>query len=232
MTMMMVPTKETILVIMANESTQTAIEKTLRQGGYEVVLAPDEASALAAIQEVAPSLIVIDWQAGYIERIRLHRSVKNVPIIVFGSESVCSEEECLEDLERGADLVVCNETPRQLAARVRAILRRKQAEQVSSIHRHIGIQMDLDRHEVRVKGVLVELTPKEFQILRHFMESPGRVFSRQEMLNCVWGEGYALEEHALDVHIHSLRQKIEDDPAKPKLIVTVRGVGYKFRVPS
>ena len=92
-----------------------------------------------------------------------------------------------------------------------------------------GVQMDLDRHEVRVNGELVDLTPKEFQILRHFLEAPSRVFSRQEMLNCVWGEGYALEEHALDVHIHSLRQKIEDDPAKPKLIITVRGIGYKLR---
>ena len=89
--------------------------------------------------------------------------------------------------------------------------------------------MDLDRHEVLVNGHVVDLTPKEFQILRQFLESPGRVFSRQEMLNQVWGEGYALEEHALDVHIHSLRQKIESDPTCPKKIVTVRGIGYKLR---
>lgn len=89
--------------------------------------------------------------------------------------------------------------------------------------------MDLDRHEVTVGGQKVELTPKEFQVLQQFMEAPGRVFSRQEMLNRVWGEGYALEEHALDVHIHSLRQKIEIDAAEPRLIVTVRGVGYKLR---
>lgn len=89
--------------------------------------------------------------------------------------------------------------------------------------------MDVDRHEVSVGGRLVELTPKEFQILRQFLESPNRLFSRQEMLNKVWGEGYALEEHALDVHIHSLRQKIESDPANPRLIVTVRGIGYKLR---
>jgi DNA-binding response OmpR family regulator len=89
--------------------------------------------------------------------------------------------------------------------------------------------MDLDRHEVTVNGRLVELTPKEFQILRQFLEFPDRLFSRQEMLNKVWGEGYALEEHALDVHIHSLRQKIESDPARPRVIVTVRGIGYKLR---
>jgi DNA-binding response OmpR family regulator len=89
--------------------------------------------------------------------------------------------------------------------------------------------MDLDRHEVTVNGHAVDLTPKEFQILRQFLESPSRVFSRQEMLNRVWGEGYALEEHALDVHIHSLRQKIEQDPGRPRFIVTVRGIGYKLR---
>jgi DNA-binding response OmpR family regulator len=90
--------------------------------------------------------------------------------------------------------------------------------------------MDLDKHEVTVNGRAVALTPKEFRILNCFLQSPSLVFSRQEMLNHVWGEGYALEEHALDVHIHSLRQKIEADPADPKYIVTVRGVGYKLRV--
>lgn len=89
--------------------------------------------------------------------------------------------------------------------------------------------MDLDRHEVTVGGRKVELRIKEFQILQQFIEAPGRVFSRQEMLDWVWGEGLALEEHALDVHIHSLRQKIERDPTSPKVIITVRGVGYKLR---
>ena len=89
--------------------------------------------------------------------------------------------------------------------------------------------MDLDRHEVQINGHVVDLTPKEFQILRQFLESPCCVLSRQEMLNRVWGEGYALEEHALDVHIHSLRQKLEQNPASPTLLLTVRGVGYKLR---
>jgi DNA-binding response OmpR family regulator len=117
-----------------------------------------------------------------------------------------------------------------LLARVRAILRRRDARAETASTYHVGkIRMDLDRHEVRVNGRLVELTPKEFQILRQFLESPNQLFSRQEMLNKVWGESYALEEHALDVHIHSLRQKIEPQPANPKMIITVRGIGYKLR---
>lgn len=91
--------------------------------------------------------------------------------------------------------------------------------------------MDTARHEVTVGGTLVDLTPKEFRILHQFLLSPGVVLSRQELLNRVWGEDYALEEHALDVHIHSLRQKIEADSAKPAFIITIRGVGYKLQCP-
>ena len=89
--------------------------------------------------------------------------------------------------------------------------------------------MDIARHEVTLAEALVDLTPKEFQIVHQFLVSPGVVLSRQELLNRVWGEDYALEEHALDVHIHSLRQKIESDPSKPALIITIRGVGYKLQ---
>ena len=88
--------------------------------------------------------------------------------------------------------------------------------------------MNLDRHEVRVEGKSIQLTPKEFQILRVLLQHPGRVLTRQELLNLVWGEDYALEEHALDVHIHALRHKLETKPSAPQWILTVRGVGYKL----
>ena len=88
--------------------------------------------------------------------------------------------------------------------------------------------MDLARYEITVAGVVKPVTNKEFEILRQLLLSSGHVLSRQELLNRVWGEDYALEEHALDVHIHSLRRKIEPDPSKPRFIITVRGVGYKM----
>lgn len=91
------------------------------------------------------------------------------------------------------------------------------------------IAMDVARYEVRVEDKLVDLTPKEFQILRQLLLHPGMVLPRQELLNRVWGEDYALEEHALDVHIHSLRQKIEADPSKPSSILTIRGIGFKLQ---
>ena len=137
---------------------------------------------------------------------------------------------CLQEYDQDIDLVVCGQSVRELVARVRAILRRREAGVESNTQYSAGnLRMDLDRHEVLVNDHAVDLTPKEFQILRQFLESPRRVFSRQEMLNRVWGEGYALEEHALDVHIHSLRQKIEQNPASPTFLLTVRGVGYKLR---
>lgn len=232
MTMTMVPVKDTILIVCGSESSRSTFEKTFRESGYEVLVVSNEQMAVDALQQLSPSVIVVDRQTCNLERLRLHKPFKTVPIVSLGDgNGGCTEDECIDDLDRGADLVLCNQTMRQLLARIRAILRRKAFDVSPSLHCLAGaIQMDLDRHEVRVNGKLVDLTPKEFQILRHFMESPSRVFSRQQMLNCVWGEGYALEEHALDVHIHSLRQKIEENPSKPKLIVTVRGVGYKFKV--
>lgn len=89
--------------------------------------------------------------------------------------------------------------------------------------------MNLDRYEVTVADVPVRLTPKEFQILRALIQQAGRVLSRQGLLNLVWGEGYALAEHALDVHIHALRHKIESDPSKPTVVHTIQGIGYKLQ---
>jgi DNA-binding response OmpR family regulator len=129
-----------------------------------------------------------------------------------------------------ADLVLCPQSLRELVARIRAVLRSERLR-ASPRSRYIAgpIQVDVDRYEVTVEGRPVELTPKEFRILQELVQAPSRVFTRDELLNRVWGEGTALEEHALDVHIHSLRQKIEPDPAHPRFIVTVRGVGYKLR---
>lgn len=228
-----VSAKETILLITENESSRLTLGKTFTEVGYDVLTVPNEQTALELLQQTTPSLVVADTQSCSVDKLRLHKALRATPIVALRNDTSCSEDECLDDLQRGADLALCNQTTRTLVARVRAVLRRKDLPaQTAGPSAVGGVHMDLDRHEVRVNGELVDLTPKEFQILRHFLEAPSRVFSRQEMLNCVWGEGYALEEHALDVHIHSLRQKIEDDPAKPKLIITVRGIGYKLRTES
>ena len=190
-----------------------------------------ESVALKEAETSVPSLIILDRRSYSITNFRRIRTLNTVPIIAVQEGSLsCQDEDCLAEYDRGIDLVVCGESVRQLVARMRAILRRRGADVKSGPQYSAGnLQMDLDRHEVLINGHAVDLAPKEFQILKHFLQSPRRVFSRQEMLNEVWGEGYALEEHALDVHIHSLRQKIEADPANPRFLLTVRGVGYKLQ---
>lgn len=222
--------KNVILLITSSEHARSVFEGSLREAGYGVLMTTNEQAALEAVQHTAPSLIVADRQTCSFNRLRLQSNLKSVPIIAVQDINGAGDETYLDDLDHGADLISSSRSARELIARVRAVLRRTELGKKPATYSFAGIlQMDLERHEVTVSGRNVNLTPKEFQILRCFLESPCRVFSRQEMLNCVWGDGYALEEHALDVHIHSLRQKIEENPAAPKLIVTVRGVGYKLR---
>jgi DNA-binding response OmpR family regulator len=229
----MIAVRDSILIFLTAEPLAQALKKGLESGGIKSTIVTNEAAALAEAKASRPAVIVMDRQHATAALLRQWRSLFAVPIVaVQHGPTPCSDDECLQLYERDIDLVVCNQSARELVARVRAIFRRQERRTDATTHYTVGpIRMDLDRHEVTVDRRLVDLTPKEFQILRQFMESPGRVFSRQEMLNRVWGEGYALEEHALDVHIHSLRHKIETDPSSPRSIVTVRGIGYKLRTP-
>lgn len=223
---------KTILIVSQSESFAHSLKKVFDTNGYQSATVSTTSAAVSTAKEPGVALIIIDRRLGDVQAIRQLRQVTIAPIMaVQDAANSCTDEECLQDYEHNIDLVVCSKSPRELLARARAILRRcSQQQQGAHIRYQVGpIVMDVDRHEVTVGGRMVELTPKEFQILRQFLESPNCLFSRQEMLNRVWGEGYALEEHALDVHIHSLRQKIEPDPTRPRMIITVRGVGYKLR---
>ncbi len=223
--------KNSILLFLQSGPFAQLLRKVLETNGYHVTIVMTENDAVTAAKASLPALILIGRQPRTAMNLRSLPFLSRVPIVAVEDGPIpCLEEECEQDYDLGVDLVVCSQRPRELLARVRAILRRPEPRIESSTYYRVGkINMDLDRHEVTVNGRLVELTPKEFQILRQFLESPNQLFSRQEMLNKVWGQGYALEEHALDVHIHSLRQKIESQPAHPKMIVTVRGIGYKLR---
>lgn len=222
---------DSILIYMKSDPFAQSLKKAFESNGYQSVVVNTEQAAVAELKSFVPSLMIIDREAATMATIRQLRMIAVMTIVaVESSVETCGDEDCMQDYDREIDLVVCNQSPRQLVARVRAILRRRVPRTQTNTHYGVGnIRMDLDRHEVTVNGRVIELTPKEFKILHQFLEAPGRVFSRQDMLNRVWGEGYALEEHALDVHIHSLRQKVELDPSEPSLIVTVRGIGYKLR---
>jgi two-component system, OmpR family, response regulator RegX3 len=223
--------RDSVLIFLKSESFAQALKKALETGGYFSTAVATESLAFAEAKSNMPALIILDRRSSSIANFRRVRALNAVPIVaVEGGSISCQVEDCVQDYDQDIDLVVCGQSVRELVARVRAILRRREAGVQSNIQYSAGnLRMDLDRHEVLVNGHAVNLTPKEFQILKQFLESPRRVFSRQEMLNRVWGEGYALEEHALDVHIHSLRQKIEQNPSSPTFLLTVRGVGYKLR---
>ncbi|CBK42147.1 putative Phosphate regulon transcriptional regulatory protein PhoB [Nitrospira defluvii] len=222
-----------ILLVAVASAAEHALAPVLKTNGYTLTVTSTLAQALAEIRRAPPALILLDrtWIAtAALQRTELPVTI---PIIVVQPfDQSCGPDECLTELDAGFDLMFCSPHYRELLAHIRAILRRHNMTSAPpSILRVEGLVMDIARHEVTVGGALVELTPKEFRILHQFLLSPGVVLSRQDLLNRVWGEDYALEEHALDVHIHSLRQKIEADSSKPSFIVTIRGIGYKLQNP-
>jgi DNA-binding response OmpR family regulator len=178
-----------------------------------------------------PELALIDRRLDLIEQFRSQAQLRRVPsIAIIPAEHHRSEEDSIRDLERGYDLVFCSDRYRELIAHIRAMSRRHRSEhQPTSILRAGPLVMDPARYEITVGEAVKAVTNKEFEVLRQLLLAAGHVLSRQDLLDRVWGEDYALEEHALDVHIHSLRRKIEPDPSKPRLILTVRGVGYKVQ---
>jgi DNA-binding response OmpR family regulator len=222
--------KAVILLISSNDSFAHSLKKFLSDNGYSITLASNEPRGVvqAGYQQIA--LVLVDRLSANFKTIRQHPAIQKVPVLTVQEPgSPWQEEDCIDDLDAGADAWLCDQSYRQLLARIRTISRRLQYGGTSSDHFEAGgIRVDAERHEVSVYDRSVELTPKEFKILTQFARAPNRVFSRQELLNRIWGEDYALEEHALDVHIHSLRQKIEPNPSQPIFIVTVRKVGFKF----
>ena len=220
-----------LLLVSADKVAAGALAKLFEANGYNLSVAATQESVLSAIRRLPPALILLDRQIILKEAACRDQFPPAIPIIVIQPfDKSCDQDECLAELDAGFDMVFCSPHYRELLAHIRAMLRRQHMTSAPpSVLRADNLAMDIARHEVTVGGRHVELTPKEFRILHQFLLSPGVVLSRQGLLNRVWGEEYALEEHALDVHIHSLRQKIEADPSKPMFIVTIRGVGYKLQ---
>ena len=173
--------KETILFISQVEVRAPSLAKIFENEGYRCLAVDTVASALFEFQQFTPSVVIVDRMQDGIERLREHQALGIVSLVALcQSVADCTEKDCVDDLGRGFDLVVCNPSARELLARVRAILRRQQSRSAPSTHYLAGsLRMDLDRHEVTVHGKPVALTPKEFQILREILEFPSRVFTRQ-----------------------------------------------------
>ncbi len=220
-----------ILVVDDEERLVSLVKAYLEQEGYRVATAKDGKEALIAARTEKPDLIILDIMMpemdGY-EFMRLHRREQNTPIILLTAK--VDKDDKVVGLELGADDYVTKPfRPRELLARIRAVLRRSgETEPTAETLHHADITLDRESHNVRVGESFVNLTPSEFDLLAVLMSSPGRVFSRLDLLDHIQGVAYGGYERTIDVHIKNLRSKIEPDPRSPRYIETIYGVGYRF----
>ncbi|MBE2272133.1 MAG: response regulator transcription factor [Anaerolinea sp.] len=221
-----------ILIVEDEAKIMRTVRLYLEQGGYETAWAADGAQGLAAFRHEKPALIILDLNLpGDLDGLDVCRAIRrdsNVPIIMLTART--EETDRLIGLELGADDYITKPfSPREVVARVRAVLRRtEQPESVPEIVTASDIQADLQRRVVTVAGVPVELTANEFDLLVALMCSPGRVYTRAQLLEATQGTSYDGYERTIDQHVKNLRQKIELDAPQPRYILTVRSVGYKF----
>lgn len=225
---------EKILLVDDEEMIVESIEFALVQEGYEVVKAHDGQEALQQVQLAKPNLIVLDLMLPKLSGLEvcrlLRREQNDIPIIMLTAKG--EEIDRVIGLEVGADdYLIKPFSLRELVARIKALLRRSkptEAEGKSKVFQHGDLMINLSEHRVMVGEREVELSPKEFKILAMLMGAPGRVFSREELLEQVWGLDFYGDTKTVDVHIRWLREKIEEDPSNPKFIQTVRGFGYRL----
>ncbi len=222
---------KTVLVVDDEERLVSLVKTYLAQEGFRVVTARNGREALFVARQEKPDLIVLDLMMpemdGY-EFMRLHRKERETPIILLTARVEDSDK--VLGLELGADDYVTKPfSPRELTARVRAVLRRSgQAAPPADVLRAADIVLDRSAHVVKVGDRSVDLTPSEFDLLAALMSAPGRAFSRLDLLDRLQGTAYEGYERTIDVHIKNLRAKIEPDSSKPRYIETVYGVGYRF----
>ena len=221
-----------VLVVEDEESFSDALSYNLRREGFEVAVCATGPDALETFDRTGADLVLLDLMLPGLpgsEVCRALRERSNVPVIMLTAKD--SEIDKVVGLELGADDYVTKPfSTRELIARMRAVLRRRgDAEDVADATLEAGpVRMDVERHVVSVRGTSVQLPLKEFELLQVLLRNADRVLTRMQLIDRVWGADYVGDTKTLDVHIKRLRAKIETDPAKPRHIVTVRGLGYKF----
>ena len=220
-----------VLVVEDEESYRDALSYVLAKEGFEVAVAATGSAGLAEFERAGADIVLLDLMlpglAGT-EVCRRLRQLSNVPVIMVSAKD--SEVAKVVGLELGADDYVTKPfSPRELVARIRAVLRRGQdVERPSTTLESGRVRMDVERHVVSVDGVDVRLPLKEFELLELFLRNPGRVLTRGQLIDRVWGADDVGDTKTLDVHVKRLRAKIEPDPAQPRHLMTVRGLGYKY----
>jgi len=227
----------TILIVEDEPTVLETLAYNLEQDGYRVVTAVDGPLGIQRFREEAPDLVILDLMLPEIsgtEVCRIIRQESAVPILMLTAKD--SEIDKVVGLELGADDYVTKPFGlRELQARIHALLRRSEARlrvPAPAVVDLGDVQMDLAGHRLLRAGEPLPIRPKAFELLAFLIRHPGQVFTREQLLQRVWGYDYAGETRTVDVHVHSLRGLVEDDPADPHFLHTVRGVGYVFRRPQ
>lgn len=225
-----------VLIVEDEVSFSDALAYLLKKESYEVEVAVNGTEAIERFQSFNPDLILLDLMIPEVsgtEVCRVIRATSQVPIIMLTAKD--SEIDKVVGLELGADDYVTKPySSRELLARMKAVMRRNTSEGSISDEGALlavgSVRMDLDKHQVTVNSVSVTFPLKEFELLEFLMRNSGRVLTRSQLIDRVWGNDYFGDTKTLDVHIKRLRSKIEEDPANPKIIHTIRGLGYKLEI--
>jgi two-component system response regulator RegX3 len=224
---------ERILVVDDEQAIVDAVSYALRAAGFDVDGFGDGESALEAARTSPYDVLVVDVRLPGLSGIEITRRLRaesDVPILML--TAMDAEVDRVLGLEAGADDYVTKPfSVAELVSRVRAILRRRELDRAGTIGgvRRVGsLELDVSRHEVRLDGTSIRLTPSEFRLLALLAEQPEHVYSRREIMQHLWNSTYVGDERACDIHVSNLRRKIEPTPGKPSRLVTVRGVGYKL----
>lgn len=223
---------EQILVVDDEAGIRDLVGQYLRNEGFDVDVAADGAEALARFRGRPPDLVVLDLRLPGIDGLDVLREIRRTSsayVIVLTARA--DETDKLIGLELGADDYITKPfSPRELVARVRAVLRRQREGDTvgDDVMRFDGLVVDVDRHEVRVDDEPVVVTSLEFELLAAMAGAPGRVFSRRQLIERVWGWDFFGDERLVDVHVRNLRKALGDAAEHPRFVGTVRGVGYKL----
>jgi two-component system, OmpR family, response regulator RegX3 len=221
-----------VLVVEDEESFSDALSYMLRKEGFEVAIAATGPDALTEFDRTGADIVLLDVMLPGLSGTEVCRTIRqksSVPIIMVTARD--AEIDKVVGLEIGADDYVTKPySPRELVARIRAVLRRRsEPEELSPAALEAGpVRMDVDRHTVTVNGGNVSLPLKEFELLEMLLRNAGRVLTRGQLIDRIWGADYVGDTKTLDVHVKRLRAKIEPEPGTPQYLVTVRGLGYKF----
>jgi two-component system response regulator RegX3 len=227
----------TVLLVEDEHSFVEALTVGLKREGFRVQVARDGAEAIDLFETVRPDLVLLDVMLPKVSGIDVCRELRRrsqVPIIMVTAKG--SEIDTVVGLEVGADDYVTKPYRlRELVARMRAVLRRKSSDATTNATGDVlevgDVRLDPERHEVEIRGDQVRLPLKEFELLEILLANAGRVLPRETLIDRVWGADYVGDTKTLDVHVKRLRAKVEDDPAIPSRIVTIRGLGYKYDSP-